>query len=744
MSDRVGQQLGNYRLVSLLGQGGFAEVYLGEHVFLKTRAAIKVLHTQVAKDDMEGFLTEARIIANLVHPHIVRVLEFGLEGNTPFLVMDYAPNGTLRQRHPKGTRLSLQAILVYVKQIADALSYAHDERLIHRDIKPENMLVGRRNDILLSDFGIALIAQSSRYQSTQGMAGTVAYMAPEQIQGKPRPASDQYALGVVIYEWVSGDRPFHGTITEIAVQHAVALPPPLHEKVPTILPGVEDVVMKALAKDPKQRFGSVQAFAEALEQASRVSPGETINEAKIPSSQLQQPTRLATPLSQAPLPPTQLALPSDPSTSPRGAMISPGHLQRQSVVTESPVPKAAAKVNLVPLGLGAFAVTMLALGLFDTNLISDSAAIIGLVAYLSLFGSLVQVIAGVQALRTGDSFAGTALCSYGGFPLALGYIIFMFAPGIQIASSEPTYLYFYYTHPHDAYQTIYQSISFFLLSWTIFTTLLFLASLRHYRALIALFASLLLTFLSLTLGQLGVGDTLTFTMIGGYFGILTAILAAGITWYAVTHRSVLATASAAKTNPTSLGLSAFAVTLFFVSLANINIIAPFSLYGIELAGGLMLFYGGLMELIAGVLAWRSGNSFGAVAFCSNGVFWFVLWFVFDFPVVFWFFFNFQSFNRIEMAFGFFLLIGTIFNVVAFVTALKTNTALAIVFFTAALTFLALSIGAFAFPDSTFTNIGGWLGIATAVLAWYTVLALLLTDVKKPLLLPLGRRSQRTS
>src|SRR5437870_1991096 len=105
MPDRVGQQLGNYRLVSLLGQGGFAEVYLGEHVFLKTRAAIKVLHTQVAKDEMESFLTEARTIANLIHPHIVRVLEFGLEGTTPFLVMDYAPNGTLRQRYSKVSRL---------------------------------------------------------------------------------------------------------------------------------------------------------------------------------------------------------------------------------------------------------------------------------------------------------------------------------------------------------------------------------------------------------------------------------------------------------------------------------------------------------------------------------------------------------------------------------------------------------------------------------------------------------------
>src|SRR5712691_3461715 len=185
MADHIGRQLGNYRLIRLLGQGGFADVYLGEHIYLKTPAAIKLLQTRLAQDDMQSFLTEARSIANLVHPNIVRVLEFGVEGETPFLVMDYAPNGTLRQRHPRGTPLPLAAILSYVKQVADALQYAHDEKFIHRDIKPENMLLGRRNEVLLSDFGIALIAQSSRYQHTYDVAGTVAYMAPEQIQGKP-------------------------------------------------------------------------------------------------------------------------------------------------------------------------------------------------------------------------------------------------------------------------------------------------------------------------------------------------------------------------------------------------------------------------------------------------------------------------------------------------------------------------------------------------------------------------------
>ncbi len=214
---------------------------------------------------MEQFRLEARTIAYLEHPHIVQILDFGVEGKIPFLVMSYAPNGTLRQRHLKGAIVPLMTIASYVKQIADALQYAHAEKLIHRDIKPENILIGRRNEILLSDFGIALIAQSSRYQSTQDVIGTVAYMAPEQIQGKPRYASDQYALGVIVYEWLSGDRPFHGSFTELCAQHMFASPSPLQQKVSTISPEVEQIVQIALAKDPKQRFASSKAFATALE-----------------------------------------------------------------------------------------------------------------------------------------------------------------------------------------------------------------------------------------------------------------------------------------------------------------------------------------------------------------------------------------------------------------------------------------------------------------------------------------------
>ena len=267
MADRVDQQFGNYQLIRLLGEGGFAEVYLGEHIHLGTQAAIKVLHTQLTSSDLDKFRNEARTIARLIHPHIVRVLEFGVEDTTPFLVMDYAPHGTLRQCHPKGTCLPFNTIVSYVNQIANALQYAHEEKVIHRDIKPENMLIGRRDDILLSDFGIAMEAKSSLYQSVQEMAGTIAYMAPEQIQGKPRPASDQYSLGIVVYEWLCGDRPFHGLLNELVGQQLYALPPSLHEKAPTIPYDVEQVVMKALTKDPHQRYVNVQAFAAALQEA---------------------------------------------------------------------------------------------------------------------------------------------------------------------------------------------------------------------------------------------------------------------------------------------------------------------------------------------------------------------------------------------------------------------------------------------------------------------------------------------
>src|ERR1700719_4118982 len=138
MDNRIGQQLGNYRFIRLLGQGGFADVYLAEHIHLGTQAAVKVLSMRLTNENVELFRTEARTVAQLVHSHIVRVLDFGVENNIPYLVMDYAPGGSLRTLHPKGTRLPLSTIVNYVRQVSEALQHAHDRKFIHRDIKPEN------------------------------------------------------------------------------------------------------------------------------------------------------------------------------------------------------------------------------------------------------------------------------------------------------------------------------------------------------------------------------------------------------------------------------------------------------------------------------------------------------------------------------------------------------------------------------------------------------------------------------
>ena len=268
---RENRQIGHYSLVRLLGQGGFAEVYLGEHVHLKTPAAVKVLHSRLMDEDVQQFKREAQTVARLLHPNIVRVLDFGVENSIPYLVMDYAPNGTLRNRYPRGSRIPLSTVVALTRQIADALQYAHEQRLIHRDIKPENLLLGRNSEVLLSDFGIALVLQSSRLYSPQNIAGTIIYMAPEQIQAHPTPASDQYSLAIVVYEWLCGVPPFQGSYTEIAVKQTMTAPQPLRSLVPDISYEVEQIVMTALQKDPARRFPTILAFAHALEQAARTT-----------------------------------------------------------------------------------------------------------------------------------------------------------------------------------------------------------------------------------------------------------------------------------------------------------------------------------------------------------------------------------------------------------------------------------------------------------------------------------------
>src|SRR6266568_663641 len=267
MNDRTGQQLGNYRIIRPLGQGGFADVYLGEHLYLKRHAALKVLRRSLQEKDVAQFLSEAQTLAHLTHPHIVQVFEYAIEQGMPVLIMDYASGGTVRDCYPRGSRLPPHTVAVYIKQVAAALQYAHNQNVIHRDVKPENMLLRFPKELVLSDFGLALLTPSPEFLSTQAMAGTVPYIAPEQIRGKAVFASDQYSLAIVAYEWLGGRLPFEGDQYNILYQHISTPPPALHEFAPDLPASIEEVVLKALAKDPQERFASVQSFAHALERA---------------------------------------------------------------------------------------------------------------------------------------------------------------------------------------------------------------------------------------------------------------------------------------------------------------------------------------------------------------------------------------------------------------------------------------------------------------------------------------------
>jgi WD40 repeat protein/tRNA A-37 threonylcarbamoyl transferase component Bud32 len=380
MSDYVGHQFGSYRLTRMLGQGGFSDVYLGEHVYLKTEAAVKVLQTRLVGSSMDDFLTEARTIARLEHPNIVRVLDFGVQDTTPFLIMAYAPNGTLRQRYPRGTIVPLAAIVAYTRQITSALQYAHNQKIIHRDIKPENILLGRNDQVLLSDFGIAIITQSTLQQDAQGVVGTVAYMSPEQIQGRARPASDQYSLAVIVYECLSGYRPFRGGFTELCAQHMFAPPPPLHEKLPGIHPAIEQVVQKALSKEPQQRFASVEAFADAFEEAAQIasyratpsastqlsSPlfkpydpaaasavGSSASSLPMAQSSSRETIMPLTPLPDEQLIPTMISTPS--SSPPPLAPTIPGFIPTPSQPPVQPERRVSRRAILVGLGVAGLA-----------------------------------------------------------------------------------------------------------------------------------------------------------------------------------------------------------------------------------------------------------------------------------------------------------------------------------------------------------------------------------------------------
>jgi eukaryotic-like serine/threonine-protein kinase len=268
----VGRRLGQYYLIRLIGHGGYGDVYEANDLYLQRKVAIKLLHARFTQEQYYAFLNEGIILAQLNHPNIVRIMEFNVHRNIPYLVMELAAKGTLSQRHPMGRQLSLDLVSEYVRQIANALEYIHTFRggMAHLDVKPENMLIAEDGRILLNDFGIASFLKKNARRAEQ-CVGTVYYMARECLEGKASFASDQYALAVVVYSWLAGNYPFDGTTEEIIRQHINADPPLLGDICPDIPLAVEQVIRQGMAKKPEDRFESVREFGLAFEAARHVT-----------------------------------------------------------------------------------------------------------------------------------------------------------------------------------------------------------------------------------------------------------------------------------------------------------------------------------------------------------------------------------------------------------------------------------------------------------------------------------------
>ena len=268
--------IGNYRLLHLLDEGRYTEIWLGEHIDLKKKVVVKILIPQKSGGSNERFCIkkrfhrEAHLLAQLNHPHIVQVFDYGEEYGLPYFVMEYAPYGSLAQRHRLGERLPLTIVRSYTSQVGRAIHYIHTQGLIHRDIKPQNMFLRTRNMVLLGDFGLAIRIHNSFYSHLiWQFGGTRAYMAPEQEQGVPCPASDQYAFATIVFEWLTGYSPFYGTAEQIAWQRKNLSPPSTRAMVPEIPAAVDRVVLTALQKKSGHRFKTMLDFTLAFDEACK-------------------------------------------------------------------------------------------------------------------------------------------------------------------------------------------------------------------------------------------------------------------------------------------------------------------------------------------------------------------------------------------------------------------------------------------------------------------------------------------
>ncbi len=281
MDSLIGRKLGQVQIEALIGRGGVAEVYLGTHTTLERKVAVKILRNinEDNPDTLERFKREARVVAKLRHPNIVQVHDFDTVDNNPYLVMEYIGGPSLSKYlsalPEKNGRLPLSQAVRLIRAVASALQYAHNNGVIHRDVKPGNILLTSPSspieigkplpedfEPVLTDFGLVRFLDSSRQTTTGHIAGTPAYMSPEQSRGETTDGrADVYSLGVVLYELLAGDVPFDGESTVSILLKQVTEPPP---PIPGLSPPLQSVLDRALAKNLKDRFQTPTELANAL------------------------------------------------------------------------------------------------------------------------------------------------------------------------------------------------------------------------------------------------------------------------------------------------------------------------------------------------------------------------------------------------------------------------------------------------------------------------------------------------
>jgi predicted Ser/Thr protein kinase len=316
------QSLGKYQLVAELGHGGFASVYKAHDPDLGLDVALKVLEPNLMRDRafVERFRTEARVAARLRHPNIARVLNIDQAEGRLFIAIEYVPGRNLRDWLSTQPLLDWTDVSSIMQQVAEALDYAHAQGVLHRDVKPSNILISDSGTAVLSDFGLAKAVEASHITTAGATVGTYAYMAPEQASGTDVDArADLYSLGVVAYELCTGRVPFTSDSTPALIHDQVyALPPVPSQVNPRVTTPIDTILLKALAKDPEQRYQSGLEFAAALKTAIAQATGEHLTVLYQEAVTLQQQGDLAA---------------ADAKLQELLA-VQPGHAEAQAMLTE--------------------------------------------------------------------------------------------------------------------------------------------------------------------------------------------------------------------------------------------------------------------------------------------------------------------------------------------------------------------------------------------------------------------------